>query len=465
MPSKTAQALMALSPLDGRYADKTAPLTEHFSEFALIRERVRVEILWLLFLSEQRGVPGCSPLPRARRRELERLAETFDVRQAERVKRLEARTRHDVKAAELFLAENLKRRGMTRWIPWLHFGCTSEDINSIAHARMIVGALRGPMRGHWSEVLRALKSLARRTAKMPMPARTHGQPASPTTMGKEINVFVHRLAPIIDRLDTLPMSVKMGGATGTFSAWEAACPEANWRRLTRQFLRKAAPDCEPLEVTTQIDPHDRLAEICLAMTQLCTVLIDLARDIWQYIGDGFIIQQRAKGQIGSSTMPHKVNPIDFENAEGNLGLASALLIHLATKLPISRLQRDLSDSTVMRSVGVAFGHVHLALANLLAGLVKIAPNPKAMREALQRHWEVLAEPIQTCLRSHGVADAYEQMRRATQGRALDESSHRDLVAALPLPEDVKARLAALRPDTYLGRAVELARLAPPRRRR
>jgi adenylosuccinate lyase len=465
MPSKTAQALMALSPLDGRYADKTAPLTEHFSEFALIRERIRIEIRWLLFLSGQRSVPGCSPIAQAKRRGLERLAETFDVRQAERVKRLEARTRHDVKAAELFLAEELKRRGMTRWIPWLHFGLTSEDVNSIAHAQMVMGAMRGPMRECWSEVLRALRSLTRRTARMPMPARTHGQPASPTTMGKEINVFVHRLSPIIDRLESLPMTVKMGGATGTYSAWESAYPRANWPRLTRQFLRGAAPGCEPLPVTTQIDPHDRLAEICLAMTQMCTVQIDLARDIWQYISDGFIIQQRAKGQVGSSTMPHKVNPIDFENAEGNLGLASALLIHLATKLPISRLQRDLSDSTVMRSVGVAFGHLRLALANLLAGLGKIAPNPKAMREALRDHWEVLAEPIQTCLRSHGVADAYEQMRRATQGKAMDERSHREMVESLPLPEDVRARLAALRPETYIGRAVELARLTPPRRRR
>jgi adenylosuccinate lyase len=465
MPSKTAQALMALSPLDGRYADKTAPLTEHFSEFALIRERVRVEILWLLFLAEQRSIPACSPIAKAKRRGLEQLAETFDVRQAERVKRLEARTRHDVKAAELFLAEELKRRGMTRWIPWLHFGCTSEDVNSIAHSQMVMGALRGPMREQWGEVLRTLRSLARHTARMPMPARTHGQPASPTTMGKEIAVFVHRLAPIVERLDSLPMTVKMGGATGTFSAWEAACPEANWPRLTRQFLKKAAPGCEPLAVTTQIDPHDRLAEIGFAMTQLSTVLIDFARDVWQYISDGFIIQQKAKGQVGSSTMPHKVNPIDFENAEGNLGLASALLIHLATKLPISRLQRDLSDSTVMRSVGVAFGHAHLALANLLAGLGRIAPNPKAMREALRDRWEVLAEPIQTCLRSHGVADAYEQMRHATQGKALNETSYREMVESLPLPEEVRARLAALRPETYIGRAVELARLAPPRRRR
>jgi adenylosuccinate lyase len=459
--AKTAQeieALQALSPLDGRYAEATAALRPHFSEAALIRERVRIEIDWLLFLAESEDVEDCKRMTKKQVKDLTDLRDSFALRDAVRVKALERKVRHDVKAVELFLGEALRKRKMDMWIPWLHFGCTSEDINSAAHARMVMGALHGPVRDALCAMLQRLDALVEETATVPMLARTHGQPASPTTMGKEFAVFVDRLRTVAAELAELKMSVKFGGATGNFSAWTVACPEADWLKLTRAFLREAAPECEPLDVTTQIDPHDSLGAICLSLVRLAAVMIDLARDMWQYISDGYLSQRAIPGRVGSSAMPHKVNPIDFENAEGNLGIAQALLIHFAAKLPVSRLQRDLSDSTVMRSVGVAFGHLHLALGNLKKGLDLVDPDAEAMRRDLSGHWEVLAEPIQTVLRRHGVSGAYEKLRLVTQGRELDEAAFRTIVKKLPIPKETKARLAALRPETYIGRAADLARL-------
>lgn len=455
--SSVSSALMALSPLDGRYADKCEPIARFFSEFALIRARVRVEIAWLLWLAGRKDVEDCPAPKAADAAALQSLSDSFDLHAAEQVKKIESQTRHDVKAVEVHLANQLERLGLDQWIPWLHFGCTSEDINSVAYALLITGALHHVLAEDWNEVLIALEHLSDSCAAMPMLGRTHGQPASPTTMGKEMAVFRARLARVAEDLESLKMTAKFSGATGNHSAWTAAVPEADWPTLTREFLLSVAPECEPLAVTTQIDPHDSLAAICLGLVRLCAVLTDLARDVWQYISDGHFTQRPAPGQVGSSTMPHKVNPIDFENAEGNLGLAQALLIHLATKLPISRLQRDLTDSTVLRSVGVAFAHVHLALTSLLAGLEKIHPDAANMRHALEPHWELLAEPLQTCLRREGVADAYEKLRKVTQGQQITEAMYHELVKSLPLPKPVKERLAALRPETYLGRAADLAR--------
>lgn len=464
------RALQALSPLDGRYASECEPLARFFSEFALIRARVRVEIDWLLFLAGRRDVPDCPALSAAQREAIHALGEAFDLPQALRVKQLEAQTRHDVKAVELHLGEELRARGLDAWIPWLHFGCTSEDINSVAQAQLLTAALHHPLTEAWDNLLGLLETLAHETADLPMLARTHGQPASPTTMGKEVAVFTHRLRPILDALHRLRLTVKFGGATGNFSAWVVACPEADWLALTREFLAQAAPECDPLDVTTQIDPHDRLAELCFTLVRLASVLLDLARDFWQYISDGFFVQRPAPGQVGSSAMPHKVNPIHFENAEGNLGLATALLLHFATKLPVSRLQRDLSDSTVMRSVGTALGHLHLALTNLQRGLGVIQPDPEATRAALSHRWELLAEPLQTCLRRAGVADAHEKLRRVTQGLELDEAAYHEILSNLPLPKEMRERLKELRPETYLGLASDLARrpwgagpgIGPPR---
>ncbi len=454
-PSRETHALQALCPLDGRYAEASEPISRFFSEFALIRARVRLELDWLLWLADEEKVE-CPPIRERQRQVLEKLEQGFDLPQAQRVKTLEAEIHHDVKAVELFLAEELKRAKMDNWIPWLHFGCTSEDINNIAQARLISRAVRHPLAERWKDLLGRLEALATATAETPMLARTHGQPASPTTMGKEIAVFVHRITSIVRALDGFRLTVKFGGATGNFSAWQVACPKADWFALTRAFLRQVAPTCDPLDVTTQIDPRDRLGELCLTLVRLSTVLLDLARDMWQYISDGYFAQQPRGGQVGSSTMPHKVNPIHFENAEGNLGLATSLLVHLATKLPVSRLQRDLSDSTVMRSVGTAFGHLHLAMGNLNAGLEVVRPDEHAMRAALQGHWELLAEPLQTCLRLQGVKNAYEKLRQVTQGQDFDQATYREMVEKLPLSKEIKKRLAALRPETYLGRAAELA---------
>ena len=443
--------LTALSPLDGRYADQAAPLRAWFSEFALIRARVRVEAAWLARLAAE---PGLGPAPEADA--LERLAaaaETFSETDALAVKAIERTTNHDVKAVEYFLRERLAP--WPRLAGFTHFACTSEDVNNLAWGVLLHGAREEALLPAIDSLAAALRALAHRYADAPMLARTHGQPASPTTMGKELANVVARIGRQRDQIAGQPILGKMNGATGSYNAHLAAYPDVDWPGLAKRFVEGLGLEFNPW--TTQIEPRDWLAELFGAVARLNTVLIDLARDVWGYVSLGYFRGRTAAGEIGSSTMPHKVNPIDFENAEGNLGLANALLDHLSRKLPISRWQRDLSDSTVLRNLGVGLGHSLVGWRSIERGLARIELDRAALDADLERHPEVLAEAIQTVMRRHGAAGAYEELAALTRGRSVTADDLRSFISGLELPEEEKARLAALRPADYTGLAARLAR--------
>ena len=443
--------LTALSPLDGRYARPAAELRGWFSEFALIRARVQVEAAWLARLAAE---PGLGPDPDAAA--LERLAAVasgFSEADARAVKAIERTTNHDVKAVEYFLRERLA--AWPHVAEFTHFACTSEDINNLAWAILVRGARSEVLLPAIDSLGASLRTLAHRHADAPMLARTHGQPASPTTMGKEIANVVARLDRQREQIAGQRVLGKMNGATGNYNAHHVAYPDEDWPAIGRRFVEELGLEWNPY--TTQIEPHDALAELFAAVARLNTVLIDFARDVWGYISLGYFRSGTAAGEVGSSAMPHKVNPIDFENAEGNLGLANALLDHLARKLPVSRWQRDLSDSTVLRNLGVGLGYSLVGWRSMGRGLARIELDRAALDADLDRHPEVLAEAIQTVMRRHGVAGAYEELLALTRGRAVTVGELREFIASLDVPEEDKARLAALRPADYTGLATRLAR--------
>ena len=449
-------SLTALSPLDGRYRGKIAPLAGYASEFALIRYRVRVEVEWLKALADNPELPEIAPFSGDTRRQLDTMLAAFGEADAQAVKDIEARTNHDVKAIEYWLKENLAGNDeVMRVSEFVHFACTSEDINNLCHALMAQDCRELVLLPTLQRLIDKLTALAHATAALPMLSRTHGQSATPTTVGKEIANVVHRLRRAFARIQAVELTGKINGAVGNYNAHLAAYPTMDWEAFARRFVESLGLVFNPY--TTQIEPHDSLAELFDAFAAANTILIDLNRDVWGYISLGYFRQQMKAGEVGSSTMPHKVNPIDFENSEGNLGVANALLHHLSAKLPISRWQRDLSDSTVLRNVGVAFGHTLLAWDACLRGLDKLEASAGAIEADLDASWEVLAEPIQTVMRRYGVPHPYEQLKALTRGqpRITREALHA-FIRELPIPDAERERLLALTPAAYIGLARQLA---------
>jgi adenylosuccinate lyase len=449
-------ALTALSPLDGRYASKVASLREHFSEFGLIRARVRIEIAWLIALSEEPKIPEVAPFSTAARAALDAASSTFAPADGERIKVIERTTNHDVKAIEYWLKERFAGVPEVGQVSeFIHFACTSEDINNLAHGLMLVESRRAILLPTLEDIAAALRTLAHAHADLPMLARTHGQPATPTTLGKEMaNVFA-RMERQIAAIGHVPIKGKMNGAVGNYNAHVAAYPDVDWERLAAKVVHGLGLEFNPY--TTQIEPHDCIAELFDAIARANTVLLDLDRDLWGYIALGYFRQKTTEGEVGSSTMPHKVNPIDFENSEGNLGLANALLRHMAEKLPVSRFQRDLSDSTVLRNMGVALGHALLGWISLKQGLRRLEVDAARIAADLESCWEVLAEPIQTVMRRYGVANPYERLKALTRGRSgITRESLHAFIDDLELPSDAKVRLKALTPARYTGSAGALA---------
>ena len=450
-------ALTALSPLDGRYEAKVASLRDYFSEFALIKYRVHVEIEWLIALSREPQIAECPPFSALSIDALRDAAVKFSTDDAGRVKAIEATTNHDVKAVEYWLRERFHDNAeVMKSQAFIHFACTSEDINNLSHALMLKSALAAVMLPALTRIESALQSLAHTHAGVAMLAHTHGQAASPTTLGKEMANVAHRLQRAQQSLAEVAIMGKINGAVGNYNAHLSAYPEFDWPAFSKQFVEALGLTFNPY--TTQIEPHDYMAELFDALARANTILIDLNRDIWGYISLGYFRQITKKGEIGSSTMPHKVNPIDFENSEGNLGLANALLRHMAEKLPISRWQRDLTDSTVLRNMGVGFGYCLLAYDSLSRGLDKLEVNPTKIAAHLDASWDVLAEPIQTVMRKFGIDDAYEQLKELTRGKGgIERDSLHGFIAQLSIPDADKKRLLALTPANYIGLASELAR--------
>jgi adenylosuccinate lyase len=458
MSATDTAALTALSPLDGRYRRATEPLRELLSETGLIRERIRIEAQWLLHLARAAPMLPGAALSTAVRQCAQALAEHPPQDAAGLVKGIEARTNHDVKAVEYYVREVLQAAGATAAnLELVHFGCTSEDINNLGYARLLAAA-RIVMAGSAAELSAALSVLAARYADLPMLARTHGQPASPTTLGKELANVVARLQRAQQRLAAVAILGKWNGAVGNFNAHVAALPQLPWPQISQHFVESLGLVNNPF--TTQIEPHDWIGEYCDALAAINVITLDLCRDIWGYISLGYLRQRAVAGEVGSSTMPHKINPIDFENAEGNLGVANALLRHFADKLPVSRWQRDLTDSTVLRNVGVALGHTLVAWRSALRGLGKIDADPARISADVNGAWEVLGEAVQTVLRAQGVADGYELLKQFTRGQAIDGAGLAAFIETLPISPAEKARLQQLKPQDYVGLAAELARKLP-----
>lgn len=448
------EPLTAVSPIDGRYRSIGSELTEHFSEFGLIRARLLVETEYLIALSEAGIVRKLSAEETTVLRQLPHIS----TDEAQAVKKIEKETNHDVKAIEYYIKQKLAGGSMQDIAEWVHFGLTSEDINSVAYGVTLRGALQAVMIPEIEKITADLHSAAGKHANTPMHARTHGQPASPTTFGKEMKVFELRLTRQLEQLRSRSILAKFAGATGNFNAHVAALPDVDWPAFAEKFVAglnvgyKIALELNP--VTTQIEPHDTLAEMSDNLRRINTILLDLSQDMWRYISDGWVVQKVVEGEVGSSAMPHKVNPIDFENAEGNLGVANALFNHFSNKLPISRLQRDLSDSTVLRSMGTAFAHTLIAYRSLLKGFGKITLNEEAVRSALAEHPEVLAEAIQTILRANGAEMPYEKLKELTRGKQVTLEDLQMFIDGLNVSPDIKQKLNELRPENYIGLAAE-----------
>ncbi len=447
--------LTAISPIDGRYHDKVAEIRPICSEFGLIRHRVLVEVRWLEALAQCEAIPEVAPLSEHARQILATIVEGFSEGDAQRVKNIERTTNHDVKAVEYFLKEKIAGNEELEAVSeFIHFACTSEDINNLAYALMLREA-RNLLLPLADELIAAIRELAHRHAGLAMMARTHGQPATPTTLGKEMANVVARLQRQRQQLAAVPLLGKINGATGNYNAHAVAYPEVDWPRFARDFVIGLGLEWNPY--TTQIEPHDYLAEFFQATGRFNTVLLDFCRDVWGYISLGYFAQKTVAGEVGSSTMPHKVNPIDFENAEGNLGLANAVMEHLSAKLPVSRWQRDLTDSTVLRNLGVGLAHGMIAYRSCLKGIAKLECNEARIRADLEQAWELLAEPIQTVMRRYGVANPYEKLKALTRGQAVDRDTLRAFVESLEIPAEAKAQLLALTPADYTGYAEALAR--------
>ncbi|MEW5771443.1 MAG: adenylosuccinate lyase [Pseudomonadota bacterium] len=457
MDLNTLTALTALSPLDGRYRRSGAKLAPYFSEFGLIRYRVKVEIEWLKALAAEPGIAEVPAFSLGTVAELDAVANGFSLADAEAVKAHEKVTNHDVKAVEYFLKDRLASNPeVMKVAEFIHFACTSEDINNLSHALMLRDARRDVLLPALIHIETRLAELAVQHADLPMLSRTHGQPASPTTLGKEMANVLYRLRNGMDRLATVECLGKINGAVGNYNAHLSAYPELDWEGFARRFVEGLGLTFNPY--TIQIEPHDYMAELYDACARINTLLIDLDRDVWGYISQGYFKQKLKEGEVGSSTMPHKVNPIDFENSEGNLGLANALLRHLSEKLPISRWQRDLTDSTVLRNMGTAFGFALIGYESCLRGLNKLEANPARLAEDLDANWEVLAEPIQTVMRRYGLEKPYEQLKALTRGKeGINQATLAAFINGLAIPEPAKQALLAMTPGNYTGKAAELAR--------
>jgi len=452
----TLSALTALSPLDGRYHSKVEGLRSYFSEYGLIRYRVLIEIEWLKALSAEAGIPELASFSSATIAQLDLLAAEFSTEDAEQIKTIERRTNHDVKAIEYWLREKLAANPETAGaLEFIHFACTSEDINNLSHALMLKHGRADVMLPSLDALISRLRDLAHQHADIPMLCRTHGQTATPSSLGKEMANVVYRLQRARNTIASVEVMGKINGAVGNYNAHLAAYPDVDWENFAQRFITARGITFNPY--TIQIEPHDYMAELYDAFARANTILIDLNRDIWGYISLGFFKQKVIAGEVGSSTMPHKVNPIDFENSEGNLGLANALLRHLSEKLPVSRWQRDLTDSTVLRNMGVAFGYTLLAYESCLKGLNKLEVNPLRLAADLNNSWEVLAEPIQTVMRRYNIENAYDKLKELTRGKdGINRTSLHEFIESLDIPQSEKQRLQTLSPDSYLGKASELA---------
>ncbi|MCE9663623.1 adenylosuccinate lyase [Halomonas sp. M5N1S17] len=448
-------ALTALSPVDGRYGSKAEALREHFSEFGLIRARVIVEVRWLQRLAEQPGITEVPPLSAEATAFLDALLRDFSLEDAERIKTIERTTNHDVKAVEYFLKEKIEGQPELHAVTeFVHFACTSEDINNLSYGVMLTDGLKSLL-PVMHQVADEVARLAHEQAAQPMLSRTHGQTASPTTLGKEMANVAYRLRRQLKQIESVEILGKINGAVGNYNAHLATYPEVDWEANARTFVEGLGLTFNPY--TTQIEPHDYIAELFDAVCRFNTILIDFDRDVWGYISLGYFKQRTVEGEIGSSTMPHKVNPIDFENSEGNLGLANAVLGHLAQKLPISRWQRDLTDSTVLRNLGVGLAYGLIAYQAALKGISKLEANPARLAEDLDASWEVLAEPIQTVMRRYGIEKPYEKLKELTRGKRIDQAGFAAFIDTLDLPTEVKSELKALTPATYIGNAEAQAR--------
>ncbi len=447
--------LTAVSPIDGRYSEKCADLRPIFSEYGLIRHRVLVEVRWLQWLAAHPDIPEVPPLSGHASHILDGIAENFSPDDARRVKNIERTTNHDVKAVEYFLKERIAGNSELEAISeFIHFACTSEDINNLAYGLMLREARAQILLPSMDELIDAITELAHRHADQPMLSRTHGQPASPTTLGKEMANTAYRLRRQREQVITVPLLGKLNGAVGNYNAHLAAYPDVDWERTAREFVTSLGLSWNPY--TTQIEPHDYIAELFDAVSRFNTILLDFDRDVWGYISLGYFRQKTVAGEVGSSTMPHKVNPIDFENSEGNLGLANAIFGHLAAKLPVSRWQRDLTDSTVLRNLGVGIAYSILAWQGTLKGIAKLEVDPARLAEDLDQCWEVLAEPVQTVMRRYGIEQPYEKLKELTRGKGIDRESLHAFIRTLAIPDEEKKRLMELTPATYIGNAAEQA---------
>ena len=451
MENNSLNALTAISPLDGRYRNKSASLANYFSEYALIRYRVLIEVRWLQCLAANPGIPELANFNTEENTLLDELVDNFDLGDAEAVKTIESTTNHDVKAVEYFIKEKLQgNKSLTNRLEFVHFACTSEDINNLAYALMLKEGRNSVMIPTMEKLISALADLATEFADQPMLSRTHGQPASPTTIGKEIANVVYRLRRQLSQFESTPILGKINGAVGNYNAHLSAYPFVDWSVTAQQFVESLGLDWNPF--TTQIEPHDYIAETFDAVCRFNTVLLDFDRDIWGYISLGYFKQRTVAGEVGSSTMPHKVNPIDFENSEGNLGLSNALMNHMSAKLPISRWQRDLTDSTVLRNIGTGFAYALIAYQATLKGVSKLELNRAAVDADIDQCWEVLAEPIQTVMRRYSVPEPYEKLKALTRGKGITESALQEFVLKLDIPDDAKRELLALTPRNYTGNA-------------
>ena len=445
--------ITAISPLDGRYASKVSELGECFSEYALLRNRVKVEVLWLLALCAEPGIPQCRLVSAEEEARLRAVVADFTPAEAEKIKTIEAVTNHDVKAVEYYLKEQIAGTSLEELSEFIHFACTSEDINNLSHALMLKDGLAALLPAQ-EEIIAGIAKLAGDFKDVPMLARTHGQTASPTTIGKELAVFAARLRKQSVNIAQVELLGKLNGAVGNFNAHLSAYPDVDWVKLTKGVIEGELGLTQNL-FTTQIEPHDYMAELFDALCRWNTILIDFNRDIWTYISMSYFGQRTVKGEVGSSTMPHKVNPIDFENSEGNCGLANAIFTHLSQKLPISRLQRDLTDSTVLRNMGVGFGYSLLAYRSTLKGMGKLKLNEQKLAQDLDQAWEVLAEPIQTVMRKAGIDKPYEKLKELTRGNVINRATIRDFINGLDLAAEDKARLLMMTPASYIGLAPQI----------
>lgn len=450
-------SLTAVSPVDGRYGSRTSALRPIFSEYGLIRNRVLVEVRWLQRLAAHNGIPEVAPFSDTANAALNELAENFQLEHAERVKEFERTTNHDVKAVEYLLKEQAQKLPeLAKVTEFIHFACTSEDINNLSHALMLREGRDDVLLPLMRKLAESLRALSVEFADVPMLSRTHGQPASPTTLGKEFANVVYRLERQIAQVAAIPLLGKMNGAVGNYNAHLSAYPEIDWEANAREFIEgDLGLSFNPY--TTQIEPHDYIAELFDAVARFNTILIDFDRDVWGYISLGYFKQKTVAGEIGSSTMPHKVNPIDFENSEGNLGIANAIFQHLASKLPISRWQRDLTDSTVLRNLGVGIAHSVIAYEATLKGIGKLELNAAKIAEDLDHCWEVLAEPVQTVMRRYGIENPYEKLKDLTRGKGISAEALQNFIETLDLPEEAKVQLRALTPANYIGSAVAQAK--------